>query len=107
MSTADMIIPLLTKMREESNARFDALDRRFDSLDDRVEHLEHHAAVTNSKLDTLTKRVVHVELVCEEGWAQVAATATFTNRFERRQASEIAELRARVEKLEAKDPTRS
>ena len=110
MVDADLVLPILTnlqgavgKLRDDMNTRFDAIDRRFESMEDRLEHLEHHAVVTNSKLDTLTKRVAHVEVVCEEGWAQVATTATYANRFEQRLTSELADLRARVEKLEDKD----
>jgi predicted nucleic acid-binding Zn-ribbon protein len=93
----------MAAMRSDMNTRFDAVDRRFESMEDRLEHLDHHAVVTNSKLDTLTKRVAHVEVVCEEGWAQVATTATYANRFEQRLTSELADLRTRVEKLEDKD----
>ena len=132
MSTIDMIIPMLTKMRDEANARFDAMDHRFDAMDHRfgamdrrfdamdrrfdamegrldtmegrLEQLEHHAAVTNSKLDMLTARVAHVEVVCEEGWAQVSANATFASKFELRYTADLAEIRSRLDRLEAKDP---
>jgi outer membrane murein-binding lipoprotein Lpp len=87
----------VTTMRNDMNTRFDAVEGR-------LEHLEHHAVVTNSKLDMLTKRVEHLDTVCEHGWAQATATATFSNRFAERVTSELAELRARVEKLESKDP---
>lgn len=104
MSDPDIIVPMLTRMRDDINARFDALDARFHSLEDRIEHLEHHAAVTNSKLDAIYTRQQSIEVVRDETWAQIAATASFTNRFERRQASELAELRARIEKLESERP---
>ncbi|HEY3802351.1 MAG TPA: hypothetical protein VGL61_07075 [Kofleriaceae bacterium] len=94
----------MAAMRGDMAAMRGEMNTRFESMEDRLEHLEHHAVVTNSKLDTLTKRVEHVEVVCEAGWAQVATTATYANRFERRLTSELAELRARVEKLESKDP---
>jgi chromosome segregation ATPase len=90
----------MAAMRGDMNTRFDAVDRRFDSLEDRVEQVEHHTAVTNSKLDAIYARQESLEVVRHETWAQIAATAMFTNRFEHRQASEIAELRARIDKLE-------
>jgi hypothetical protein len=111
MTTDDLIIPMLTKMRDETNARFDAMDKRFDAMDKRfdalegrIEHLEHHAVVTNSKRDMLTTRVAHVEVVCEQGWAQVSANATFASKFELRYTSDLAEIRSRLDRLESKDP---
>jgi tetrahydromethanopterin S-methyltransferase subunit G len=125
MATTDMILPLLTRMRDDMNARFDAMDKRFDAMDKRfdamdkrfdamdkrfdalegrVEHVEHHAVVANSKLDTVMARLAHVEVVCEQGWAQVSANATFASKFELRYTSDLAEIRSRLDRLEGKDP---
>jgi len=84
-------------MRSDMNARFDALEGR-------VEHLEHHAVVTNSKLDMVMARVAHVEIVCEQGRAQTSSDASFASRFEQRYTSDLAEIRSRLDRLEAKDP---
>jgi chromosome segregation ATPase len=139
MSDPDIIVPMLVRLREDMNERFDAIDRRFESMDrrfesmdrrfdsmedrlenlehhaavtnskleamdHRLEGLEHHAAVTNSKLDALHGRLESTELVRDEAWALISASASFTNRLERRYSSELADLRTRVEALEGRQP---
>lgn len=92
----------LASLRTEMTTRFNAVDRRFDTLEDRVESLEHHAAVSNSKLDAIHARMQSTEVVRDEAWAQVAASASFTNRFEQRYAAQLAVIRGRLDRFDDK-----